>query len=62
MLEKQGARKRRSWRVLHIGMDAASGRIVATTLTDRGVDDAAQVGPLLDQVADPVASLTGDGA
>ena len=40
----------------------ASGRTVAATLTDRGVDDAAQVGPLLDQVADPVASLTGGGA
>jgi hypothetical protein len=62
LLEKHGTRKRRSWRTLHIGMDAASGRIVAATLTDRGVDDAAQVGPLLDQVADPVASLTGDGA
>ena len=36
--------------------------IVAATLTDRGVDDATQVGPLLDQLADPVASLTGDGA
>jgi hypothetical protein len=43
-------------------MDATTGRIVAATLTDRAVDDAAQVGPLLDQVADPVASLTGDGA
>ena len=43
-------------------MDAASGRIVAATLTDRGVDDAIQVRPLLDQIADPVASLTGDGA
>ena len=62
LLEKHGIKKRRSWRVLHIGMDAASGRIVAATLTDRGVDDAIQVGPLLDQVADPVASLTGDGA
>ncbi len=43
-------------------MDAASGRIVAATLTDRAVDDAAQVGPLPDQVADPMAVLTGDGA
>ena len=43
-------------------MDATSGRIVAATLTDRGVDDATQVGPLLDQVSSPVASLTGDGA
>ena len=62
LLEKHGPQKRRSWRVLHIGMDATSGRIVAATLTDRGVDDATQVGPLLDQVADPVAALTGDGA
>jgi hypothetical protein len=62
LLEKHGTQKRRSWRVLHLGMDATSGRIVAATLTDRGVDDAAQVGPLLDQVGRPVASLTGDGA
>jgi hypothetical protein len=31
-------------------------------LTDRDEDDAAQLGPLLDQVADPVASFTADGA
>jgi hypothetical protein len=62
LLEKHGTRKRRSWRALHLGMDATSGRIVAATLTDRGVDDAAQVGPRLEQVGDPVASLTGDGA
>ena len=36
--------------------------IVAATLTDRDEDDASQVGPLLDQVADPVASFTSDGA
>ncbi|WP_391349730.1 transposase [Azospirillum sp. A23] len=43
-------------------MGAGSGRIVATTPTERGVDDAWQVAPLLDQVAEPVASITGDGA
>ena len=43
-------------------MDAETGRIVAATLTDRDEDDASQVGPLLDQVADPVASVTADGA
>jgi len=62
LTEKHGTKRRRSWRVLHLGMDAASGRIVAATLTDRSVDDATQVGPLLDQVSSPVASLTGDGA
>jgi hypothetical protein len=45
-----------------LGVDAETGRIMAATLTDRDVDDAAQVGPLLDQVEDPVASVTGDGA
>src|SRR5690349_12952401 len=54
LIEKHGPKKRRSWKKLHIGMDAITGRIVAATLTDRAVDDAAQVGPLLDQVADPV--------
>jgi hypothetical protein len=43
-------------------MDADTGRIVAAVLTDRDADDGAQVGPLLDQVDGPVASLTGDGA
>jgi hypothetical protein len=47
---------------LHIGVDADTGRIVAAELTTQGVDDASQVGPLLDQVADPIASFTADGA
>jgi hypothetical protein len=38
-----------------------SGRIVASILTDRDVDDASQVGPLLDQIADPVELFLGDG-
>src|SRR3954467_6121902 len=51
-----------SGRKLHLGVDAETGRIVAATLTERDQDDAAQVGPLLDPVADPVASFTADGA
>ena len=31
-------------------------------MTTNDVDDGAQVGPLLDQIDDPIASLTGDGA
>jgi hypothetical protein len=62
LVEKHGTHTRRSWRKLHLGVDADTGRIVAATLTDRDVDDASQVGPLLDQVAGPVASFTGDGA
>ena len=43
-------------------MDANTGQIVATALTTPDVDDGSQAGPLLDQVAGPVASVTGDGA
>ena len=46
---------------LHIGFDAVTGRIVAAILTDRDVDDASQVEPLLDQLADPVGLFMGDG-
>src|SRR5215213_6034494 len=53
LVAKHGTKRRRSWRKLHLGVDAETGRIVAATLTDRDEDDASQVGPLLDQVADP---------
>ena len=43
-------------------MDANTGRIVASALTTHDVDDGSQVGPLLDQVDGPIASVTGDGA
>src|SRR5215211_3287574 len=62
LVEKHGTKTRRSWRKLHLGRDADTGQIVAATLTTHDVDDGSQVGPLLDQVAGPVASLTGDGA
>src|SRR3954453_10747890 len=58
-MEKHGTSKRRSWRKLHIGFDAVTGRIVASILTD--VDDASQVEPLLDQIAEPVEVFLGDG-
>src|SRR5829696_2659386 len=62
LVEKHGTKTRRSWRKLHLGRDADTGQIVAATLTTHDVDDGAQVGPLLDQVDGPIASLTGDGA
>ena len=46
----------------HIGVDADTGRIVAAALTTNDVDDGSQVGPLLDQIDDSIASFTGDGA
>jgi len=61
LLEKHGTKTRRSWRKLHIGLDAGSGQIVAASLTAKEVDDGAEVGPLLDQITGAVASFTGDG-
>jgi hypothetical protein len=55
-------RTRRSWRKLHLGVDAVAGRIVAASLTSKEVNDAAKVGLLLDEVAMPVAPFTADGA
>ncbi|MGF7213597.1 hypothetical protein GGE65_008243 [Skermanella aerolata] len=54
LVKKHGTSRRRSWRKLHIDFDAVSGWIVASILTDRHVDDASQVKPLLDRIVDPV--------
>jgi len=50
------------WRKLHIAVDADTGQIAAAALNTGDVDDASQVGSLLDQVEGPVASFTADGA
>ena len=57
-VEKHGTRTRRSWRKLHIGVDADTGQIMATELTTHDIDDGSQVGPLLDQVAGSVGLPT----
>jgi hypothetical protein len=43
---KHGAKSRRTWRKLHLAIDAASGMIVAQMLTDQETDDPSQVAPL----------------
>src|SRR5215213_4003764 len=62
LIEKHGTKMRRSWKKLHLGVDADTGQIVAAVVTGCEADDGAQVGPLLDQVTGAVASVTGDGA
>src|ERR1700730_760141 len=44
------------------GVDADTGQIIAAELTSKDVDDGSQVGPMLEQIAGPIASFTGDGA
>jgi hypothetical protein len=62
LIEKQGTTRRRSWRKLHIGVDAETGQILASELTTNDVDDGSQVGALLNLITDPLASFIGDGA
>ena len=62
LVEKHSTRTRRRWRELRIGVDADTGRIVASALTIKDVDDGSQVGPLLDRIEGPIASFTADGA
>jgi len=62
LFEKHGTAKRRSWRKLHIGIDADTSEIVAFDLTDKDVDDASHVAPLLDQLTEAPTSFMGDGA
>jgi hypothetical protein len=62
LVEKHGTQRRRSWRKLHVGVDAETGQILASELTTSDVDDGSQVGPLLDQITGSLASFTGDGA
>src|SRR4051812_45929115 len=59
---KHGAKSRRTWRKLHLTVDAANGMIVAQTLTDQDADNPSQVGPLLDQCDGPIIQVTADGA
>jgi hypothetical protein len=62
LVEKHGTQRRRAWRKLHLGVDARTGTIVASTLASKEVDDAAELGPLLDQIDEPLAAVIADGA
>src|SRR5216684_2765653 len=60
--EERHGRARRSWRKLHLAIDAETGEIVANALTDNGADDVGQVPGLLEQVEGEIASFIADGA
>jgi hypothetical protein len=60
--EKHGGKGRRTWRKLHLAADPDTGEILASELTTTEDGDASLVGPLLDQISGPIASVTADGA
>ncbi len=56
-VRQHGWTQRRTGRKLHLTVNAATGKIVAQTLTPPGQDDASQVEPLLKQVEAPIDAL-----
>jgi hypothetical protein len=61
-MRKHGKSKRRTWRKLHLAINADTQEIEAETLTENSCDDASQVAPLLDQVSGSTHAFYGDGA
>jgi IS5 family transposase len=59
---KHGYSKRRTWRKLHLAIDASSHEIQAVAVTEAGVDDAEEVDHLLEPIDREVASAAADGA
>ncbi len=62
LVEALGERGKRTWRKLHLAVDPGSGEILASELTTTEEGDAALVGPLLEQITGPIASVIADGA
>ena len=60
--EKDGGRARRTWKKIHLAVDADTEIIMASTLTRNDVGDPSQVAPLLDQIEAPITSVTANGA
>lgn len=61
-VRKHGYSKRRTWRKLHLAIDADSHEIQAVSLTEAGVDDAEEVDGLLGATDRELASVAADGA
>ena len=58
--EKHGAWARCTWRKLHLAVDALTGMIKASALTENDVIDPSRVAPLLDQVDAEIDSIMAD--
>jgi len=61
-VRQHGWQKRRTWRKLHLGVDEATGEIVAQVTTEREVTDDAVLPELLAHVEERIEQVTTDGA
>lgn len=60
-MRQHGKTKRRTWRKLHLVVNAATQEIEAEMLTENSCHDADPVAELLDQIPEPINSFRGDG-
>jgi hypothetical protein len=61
-VRQHGYTYRRTWRKLHLGVDEATGEIVAAVVTTNNYSDGQILPDLLDQVEDEIEQVSGDGA
>ncbi len=59
---QHGISKRRTWRKLHLGVDEATGEILAATVTTNDVHDGEVLNDVLDAIEAPIAQVSADGA
>lgn len=61
-VRQHGYSKRRTWRKLHLGIDEATGEIVAEILSGNDKKDGELLPDLVGQVNRPISQVSGDGA
>jgi hypothetical protein len=62
-VKQHGVSKHRTWRKLHIGVDAATGELLAVELTDKAISDHDMLPTLVTQTLakEPIQQLSADG-
>lgn len=59
---QHGVSKRRTWRKLHLGVDEATGEILAVVVTTNDITDGAVLPDILDGIEDELEQVSADGA
>jgi IS5 family transposase len=60
-VRQHGYTYRRTWRKVHLGVEEASGEIVATVVTTNNYSDSQLLPDLLEQVEEEIGQVSGDG-
>ena len=61
-VRQHGYSKRRTWRKLHLGVDEATGEILAAVVSTNNVSDDEAFGELMDSVEGEIEAVSADGA